>query len=589
MQEALESLISLLRTNGSISEKELDAHLRALNKKNHDPQRRISKRRLLSFYMEQRRNPTDFYLSLDMSEDEHASLLRLLRAKPRRTASGVATVSVLTMPWPCKGDCLYCPNDVRMPKSYMHDEPACQRAERLHFDPYLQVAKRLFVLEDMGHSIDKVELIVLGGTFSDYPERYQRWFVKEMFRALNEARTSKAPGSVRNRESFYEESGLGDAAADEKTAKAQQEIDAQNKTYNESLADLFSDGLWKAVDALIDSDGNDLDELHAHNEVALSRNVGLVFETRPECVDEEHLKHLRSLGATKIQIGIQSLDDEVLLLCDRPGATSDAERAMEELRRAGFKSHVHYMVNLPGSAPEKDMDVWNKLIEDPRFMPDEAKVYPCALVESARMMRRYDSGDWAPYSDDELMQVLLHNIETCPPYMRISRMIRDICSQDIVAGNKHTNLRQMVEEEAARRQAKIKEMRYREIGTCDVSEDELTMSDFEYSTANTCEHFLQWATPEGGLAAFCRLSLPHDAEHAMVRELHVYGKSTDLGSQGESAQHKGLGRKLIEKACEIAKIESRQKLKVISAIGTRGYYRGLGFVDDGLYQTMELS
>ncbi len=588
MPEALNSLIDLIRSGSIPSQKELDAFLRSFNKKNHDATRRISKRRLLSFYMDERRKKTSYYRSLNITDSEHDTITALLRAKPRRTASGVATVSVLTMPWPCKGDCIYCPNDIRMPKSYMCAEPACQRAERCYFDPYLQVASRLLVLEDMGHSIDKVELIVLGGTFSDYPPNYREWFTSEMFRALNEARTPLAGKSCEERRERYKASGLkfDDANRRADTSKIQAEIDRRETSYNDALPIVYSQNLWKLVFSLVDEAQNDLEELQARNESAASRNVGLVFETRPECIDAQHLVHLRRLGATKLQIGIQSLDDEILDGCERPSKVTSIANALSLMREMGLKSHVHFMANLPHSTPDKDIAIWDKLSCDKRFLPDEVKVYPCALVQSAHMMAMYENGKWHPYNYSELEKVLLHCLETTPPYMRISRMIRDICSQDIVAGNKHTNLRQMIENEAATQNMHIDEMRYREIGTGELDQASLHMCDYTYDTSNTQEHFLQWQDEKGRLAAFCRVSLPSGAQHAMIRELHVYGKSTGLGNTGDSAQHKGLGKKLIDKAVDIALSNHRHQLHVISAVGTRDYYRMCGFKDNGLYQTM---
>lgn len=593
MHDTLKSLIEQIKSGNPPNAKKLDSFLRSCNKRDHDPNRRISKRRLLSFYMNERRNNTLFFQKLAVTDEIHETLLALLRAKPRRTASGVATVSVLTMPWPCKGDCIYCPNDVRMPKSYMHDEPACQRAERCFFDPYLQVAQRLFVLEDMGHSIDKVELIVLGGTFSDYPESYREWFTKEMFRALNEARTDQAAKSVKARKQVYE-AALGENLADAmglEAERAQSQINASTITYNESVGPLYENTLWKVVKGLEAATHEDLEQLHKQNETALCRNVGLVFETRPECIDVDHLKHLRSLGATKIQMGIQSLDAVVLDGCERPSTINSVMDAMNALRETGFKSHVHFMANLPYSNKTDDMAVWDALVTEESYKPDEVKVYPCALVESARMMRLYENGDWIPYTDQELTEVLIHCLNATPPYMRISRMIRDICSQDIVAGNKHTNLRQMIEAEADARNLQINEMRYREIGTDDVASNKFAMSDYKYKTSNTYEHFLQWTDSRNRLAGFCRLSIPDEGNHVMIRELHVYGKSVAIGDTGEveGAQHKGLGRKLIDEAVRIAMDAGRDTLKVISAVGTREYYRSVGFSDDCLYQSMELA
>ncbi len=586
MDEAIQAIVQRLESGLPVDGKWLDRLLRDLNRASHDPKRSIAKRRLLPYYLHERDTRSDAFLAWGIDEATNDAIVTLLRAKPRRTASGVATVTVLTKPWPCAGECLYCPSDVRMPKSYLADEPACQRAERCFFDPYLQVASRIQVLADMGHNTDKVELIVLGGTWSEYPLSYQLWFMGQVFRCLNEVGTQGSSEEVRRRRAAYEQACASacQAAFLGEVGRAQARVNAGELTYNEAVSKITYpyDALYETEKAT--SDEAFLDAVQRANEEAAHRNVGLVVETRPDLVSEEMLKHLRRLGCTKVQLGIQSLDAEILKKNARRTNLAEIERAMGLLRAFGFKSHVHLMVNLLGATPEKDKETFDLLVEDGRFMPDEVKLYPCALVESAPLVKAYEAGEWSPYTEEELVDVLTHDVASTPPYTRISRMIRDISSQDIVAGNKKTNLRQLVEDQVRSLEGTIWEMRLREIGTGEVCESDLELSSVEYETTNTTEYFLQYLTHERRLVAFLRLSLPHGRSHAMIREVHVYGRVSRLHEAKEGAQHLGLGRALVERACEIARERGRTRIGVISAVGTRAYYRSLGFLDEGLYQ-----
>lgn len=590
MEEALAQIVEAIRRGEPLDGHALDLVMRAQNKKAHDPARSVAKKRMLPFYLRERERNSEFYRSLEIDEDVHDKLVATLRAKPRRTASGVATITVLTKPWPCGGDCLYCPNDVRMPKSYLADEPACQRAERCYFDPYLQVVSRLRVLEAMGHNTDKVELIVLGGTFSDYAEEYQTWFVKELFSALNEFGGDGALDKAKARIEAYEQCGIQSdpEILASLAALAQRMVNAGEATYNDVVGTSSSQSAWKAAGLFQVATSEELEREQELNERSRHRNVGLVVETRPELVTEGHARWLRRLGCTKVQMGIQSLDPPVLELNCRSASVDAIADAFDVLRTFGFKSHVHYMVNLPGATSEGDLDGYRTLVEDARFKPDEVKLYPCALVESSRLMRLYESGEWNPYSEEELLGLLADCVMETPPYTRISRMIRDISSSDIVAGNKKTNLRQMVE---AKVQADgVQEMRMREIATSDVDAGSVALETVGYETHNTSERFLQFVTAEGRLAAFLRLSLPKaQHESAMIREVHVYGRVSRLHESKEGTQHTGLGRTLVEEACRKAAQAGYVRIKVISAIGTRGYYRRLGFEDGGLYQVRELA
>ena len=544
METVILQIRDALARGQNVETSELAGLMRAANK-NLPVAAHLSKRMLLPYYLDVKEHDEARWRQWGITGELEQRLLAVLRMKPRRSASGVATITVLTKPWPCANDCLYCPNDPRMPKSYLSDEPACQRAERCDFDPYRQVTARLNVLELMGHPTDKIELIVLGGTFSDYPPAYQEWFISELFRALNEA---------------------GEA-----------ELEAQ----------------------------------HTRNETARHRVVGLVVETRPDAITPELLVHLRRLGCTKIQMGVQSLDVEVLALNRRPGGVEAIVRAFELLRVFGFKTHVHVMRNLLGSTPERDSEDYRQLITDERFLPDEVKLYPCVLLSGTGLVDHYEDGSWQPYSEDELIDVLARDVANTPRYTRISRMIRDISAHDILAGNKKANLRQLVDERLAAQGVTVAEMRHREISTDQVDLDRLSLKTTRYETSNTTEYFLEWVTAADRIAGFLRLSLPDAAYltrlgddstgargegapgmrtspvapgEAMIREVHIYGTAAQLGEETGSAQHTGLGRRLIEEAEHIARTQGYRALNVISAVGTRPYYRSLGFVDNGLYQ-----
>ncbi|MEC4272816.1 tRNA uridine(34) 5-carboxymethylaminomethyl modification radical SAM/GNAT enzyme Elp3 [Adlercreutzia sp. R25] len=639
MEEALLEIIAALDEGETVDAVWLDKLVRRYNRAAHDGTRQVAKRRLLPYYLRVRSEEPERWAAWNVAPETDAAIVRLLQAKPRRTASGVATITVLTKPWPCSGSCVFCPSDIRMPKSYLSDEPACQRAERCWFDPYLQVTARLRALTDMGHVTDKVELIVLGGTWSDYPEAYQRWFIGELFRALNASDEERARTAAERR-AWHETQGLprernelAEAAAD-----IQQRINAGELTYNEAWGIVYGDrtlcghdsaalshpeiltedrradrGLPLRNDGERDLSWDALFALHRANEGAAKRVVGLVVETRPDLVTEQSCRTLRALGCTKVQIGIQSLNDDLLAANGRAITSARIAQAMALLRRYGFKNHIHFMVNLLGATPEGDLADYRRLITDPAFLPDEVKLYPCCLVESAHLTDCFEAGRWRPYTEEELVGVLVADVLATPPWTRISRMIRDISATDILAGNKKTNLRQIVEAAVEEAGEPIREIRSREISVEGAEVENLALETIVYQTATTEEHFLQWVTPAGKIAGFCRLSLPDwaaveqcpdapEAPHlpedacglpvpgeAMIREVHVYGKVAALHTTGEGTQHLGLGRKLVEEACTQARAAGYAALNVISAVGTRAYYRSLGFEDAGPYQKRPLS
>ena len=580
-----------------------------------------SKQVLLAYYQETKEHKRRQWESWNIDPKLERRLLRILQTKPRRTASGVATITVITKPWRCGSDCLFCPNDVRMPKSYLSDEPACQRAERNFFDPYLQVQSRLQVLKRMGHLTDKIEIIVLGGSWCDYPKEYQLWFVCELYRALNDADDGQEIAARIYQQ--YLDAGFSESKEEiiEKSASVQERVNKGEIHYNQAIRELYAEqeahyplgphqgvapsSESSATDALdLDAQLEVLFEQQRRNELSQHRMVGFTVETRPDLVTADALVLLRKLGVTRLQIGVQGLDPEVLALNNRKTSLDQINEAFALARAFGFKIHGHFMQNLYGSNMQADQEEYLRFVTDPAYIPDEVKLYPCSLIEGTGLVRHYKEGSWQPYSEDELTELLAMNTVNTPGNIRISRMIRDISSHDIMAGSKRTNLRQLVEKRVVDRGEKIREIRFRELSNQEVSLEELQLDLIRYSSTVSEEYFLQWVTSDDRIAGFLRLSLPsaQRAEYlplteddlpttldtAFIREVHVYGKVAAIDKAGEHAQHFGLGRRLIEKACEIAGDAGYRKINVISSVGTREYYRKLGFGDAELYQEKDL-
>ncbi len=457
-----------------------------------------------------------------------------LRIHPVRTISGVAPVAVLTGPYPCPADCIFCPEAKGFPRSYLPEEPGAQRAQMARFDPFRQTAMRLTALEQEGHTIQKIELLILGATWSAYPHKYQEWFIRRCLDAMNGA----------------------DAAT--------------------------------------------LAQAQAANETAEHRNVGLVIETRPDYIDMNEVRRLRTLGVTKVQMGAQSLDDAVLAANRRGHTVADTRRAVRLLRLAGFKLHLHWMPNLLGATPESDRADFARLWDDPALRPDELKIYPCTLIAGTELYKHWERGEYRPYTDEELLELLIACKSIVPPYCRINRVMRDIPAPYVAAGSIASHLRQIAQREMKRRGLQCHCIRCREVRNEKLQDEELHLGVTTYLTDATTEHFLSYVTPRGRLAGFLRLSLP--SPHvpraqvleelwgsAVIREVHVYGPALELGTSSEGeAQHTGVGTRLIERAVGFAREAGFKRLAVISAIGTREYYRRHGFALGELYMSLPL-
>ncbi|MCZ2128096.1 MAG: tRNA uridine(34) 5-carboxymethylaminomethyl modification radical SAM/GNAT enzyme Elp3 [Anaerolineales bacterium] len=482
----------------------------------------------------------------DKSIEPNQALLEKIRMKPMRTLSGVTTVTVLTKPYPCPANCVFCPNDVRMPRSYLPDEPGAMRALEHRFDPYRQVSARMRALQNLGHPTDKIELLILGGTWSSYRRDYQAWFIGRCFDAMNEVELFRADEPQR-----------------------EEKLD-------------FSALLAQA---------------QLVNETAPHRNVGLVIETRPDEINPDEIRWLRTLGVTKVQMGAQSFDDSILEINKRGHDVACTRQATALLRAAAFKIVLHWMPNLLGATPQSDRSDFLRMWEG--YCPDEIKIYPNQLLANAELYEYWQRGEFTPYETSELVNLIADIKPSIPRYCRVNRIIRDIPGNNVVEGNRRTSLRQDVHDELKRRGGKCQCIRCREVRGKSVKRAALTLNDLVYSAANADEHFVSFDTADDKIAGFIRLSLPtNDAPKtemsdldgaALIREVHVYGQSLGVGAeQSGAAQHVGLGTRLLEEAEKIAKQNGFERMAVISAIGARQYYLERGFERGEYYLTKKI-
>lgn len=459
---------------------------------------------------------------------------KALLSRKIRTQSGVAVVAVLTKSYPCPGKCLYCPTEKNMPKSYLSNEPAVMRAIAAKFDPYVQVQNRLRSLELNGHKTDKVELIVMGGTFSFLPKNYQQWFITECFRACNDYGKRIHPMEYR------------------KAVSRQSEIfhRASNK-----------------------------------NEKAKNRIVGLTLETRPDYIDEKEIINFRNLGCTRVELGVQSIFDPVLKLNRRGHSVEETIRATKLLKDAGFKINYHMMPGLPGSNLKKDFEMFQKLFSNQDFQPDMLKIYPTVVVKNSALYNFWKKGNYKPLTNKQFEKLILKiKNEIIPPYVRISRLVRDVPASSIVAGPTVSNLRQIIIP-----RSKCRCIRCREVGVDYKIHEKIILNRLSYKASGGDEIFLQYVSPDKKkLFALLRLRVVNSS--ALIREVHTYGKLAEIDKKDQaSPQHIGLGKKLMQEAERIAKKEyNLKKIVVISGVGVRDYYRKLGYRLENTYMVKNL-
>ena len=494
---------------------------------------------------------------------ENKPLEQFLTVKRVRSQSGVAIVTLLTMPYPCPGKCVYCPDEVRMPKSYIETEPAAARALTLHFDPYTQTSLRIKALLENGHLADKIEIIIKGGTWSSYPIDYQQWFIQQSLLAMNEI------GKIERTFEYNPDSPYNRFIGEEKES-------------------------WSIEKLLREQE---------INETATHRCVGLTIETRPDFVSTQEIKRLRLLGCTRVEIGLQTTDDSVLELIKRGHDSASTARATKLLRDAAFKVDYHLMPGLPGATPEGDLESAREVFTLPDYQPDTVKLYPCVVTPNTVMEQWWKDGTYIPYTTDQLVPLLAKIKALVPPWVRVSRVIRDIPSTEITAGNMATNLRENVVTYMKEHDLKCRCIRCREIGRNDFDIDAIASPVVRtFEAGDGVEHFLSYEDEAKSLLyAFLRLRFPSpDVSKlfkvapelegaALVRELHTYGQLVSINTHDEDAsQHKGYGRRLLERAEEMAREAGYKKMAIIAGVGVREYYRKNGYVLEGTYMVKSL-
>jgi len=462
-----------------------------------------------------------------------------LKIKPVRTASGIAVVAVMPPPHPCPhGVCLYCPGGVAKgtPQSYTGYEPSSKRAKENLYDPYLQVNTRLKQLEQMGHTVEKVELVIIGGTFTSLPDNEQIRFVKGCFDALN--------GKI-------------------------------SETLDEALKEA------------------------EHAEI---RNVGFTVETRPDYCKEKHIDLMLSYGVTRVEIGVQTLSDEIYKIVNRGHTVKDVIQAFQLARDAGLKIVAHMMPGLPGSNFETDFNSFKRLFEEPNFKPDMLKIYPTLVTEDTALHQLYLAGRYEPYTVETAVKLLADIKEIVPKWIRIMRIQREIPAEHIVAGVKNGNLRELVHQELKRRGSKCRCIRCREVGlkNLKIDKEEVQLMKEVYEAAQGTEIFLSYEHPESEtLIGFLRLRIPSEKAHraevkehktALIRELHIYGEALPFGVRKDEAwQHKGFGKNLLYEAEKITAEEyDCRKILITSAVGVRQYYARQGYKPEGPYMAKQI-
>jgi len=446
------------------------------------------------------------------------------KKKPTRTISGVAPLAVMLPPRACPhGACLYCPT-LNAPQSYTPESPAVLRAKGCEYDPVKQVKTRLETLRVMNHPIDKIELIIMGGTFLAYPEKFQFDFIRKCYDALNGKKSKN------------------------------------------------------------------LEDAKKINETAKHRAVAICIETRPDYCSPKHIKDMLEWGTTRVELGVQAIDDKIYQKVNRGHKVKDVIGATKRLKQAGFKVGYHLMPGIPGSNPKKDIQMFKKIFNSPDFKPDQIKIYPCQVLKGSGIESLYYGGEYIPYSKEQATEIIIQMLKLTPRYCRIMRIMREIPPQYLIAGIKNIDMRKDIEEVirrphrnggAPRGVKSINEIRFREIGFAlrdnRKVDPKIKIKTTKYKASGATEYFIEATNKDNILFGLLRLRL-EKKQPAMVREIHVYGPTLELSQEANTEwQHRGLGKELMAKAEKISKKKGFKNIRVISGVGVREYYKKLGY------------
>jgi len=476
------------------------------------------------------------YQSQFNSEFIHTLHQTIIKTKIR-SISGVVPLTLFTAGTGCPFHCVYCPTETGVPKSYLSDEPAVMRAIRSKYSPFVQTQSRLIMFALSGHSIEKVEIIVKGGTFSFLPRRYRTFFIRSIFNAAN-------------------------------TSTSQ--LLSAGKTIKSSLT---------------------LEKAQERNESAQSRIIGINIETRPDYINPYELRYLRSLGVTHVELGMQTIYDDILTKIKRGHSITAVYEATRQLRDAGFKIGYHLMPNLPGSTPERDYTMMKEIFTNENFLPDHLKLYPTTITKYTTLEKWFQEGTYTPYPLNELINIIVRiKKEHIPPWVRIGRLTRDITTNMMTGNTFPPNLREVIQLRMREQNSVCSCIRCREI-QLEVPKKPITIREIAYNAGGGKEYFIEHIDAQKKCLGFIRLRFPSylfksktkplfKALHgcALIRELHVYGKATGIGKKdSNSRQHKGLGEQLLEYAEEKVRKAGFRKLAIISGVGVRNYYRKIGY------------
>lgn len=469
--------------------------------------------------------PTNSQILSKLSAANLSKFRHILVKKPSRSLSGVTVVSVMTEPHSCPhGKCAYCPGGLEQgtPQSYTGREPAAMRAGRNGYDPYKQVKDRLNQLKAIGHPTDKIDLVIMGGTFTSLGKIYRENFVKRCFDALN---NQGAP---------------------------------------------------------------DLEEAHLKNERAGSRCVGLTIETRPDCFGEDEIEHSLKLGATRVELGVQTTYDRVLDGVNRGHGTKETKKATLDAKEAGLKVCYHIMTGLPGMTPEDDLEAFKEIFENPEYRPDMLKIYPTVVVEGTRLWEMWKSGAYRPYDTEVTIKLIAQMKTLVPDWVRIQRIQRDIPIPITSDGVKKGHIRELAKNLLRKWGSSCKCIRCREVGRAGIDLGEIKFFRENYNASRGKEWFLSFEEENRrALIAYARLRLGQ--ERAYLRQLKVFGNVVPFNEEpGKRWQHRGYGQELLQECEDLAKEGGYRGLYVTSGVGVRNYYRNHGYVRKGFYMFRNL-
>lgn len=511
----------------------LDIEIRKFQKINHFS---IGKDDLIYTYKKLQLNEPDFY--------------KIIIKKAMRSESGVLVVTVVTAAYPeytdkitgekkkqafsCSFNCFMCPSEpahknnnwIAPPRSYLTQEPSILRANKCNFDCVVQFRTRINTYIQCGQEIDKVEVLVLGGTISSYPKEYVEEFCRDIYFAANTI--------FDNRQERY-------------TLEKELKI----------------------------------------NETARVRVIGLTLESRPDCITLDEIKFFRRLNVTRVQIGVQHTDNKILKKINRGHTIECAKKAIKLLKDNGLKIDIHLMPMLVGATPEMDREMLTEAITNPDLAVDQLKIYPCSVVPWTKIEKWYNEGKYVPYSDEELFKLIVTFKQQVPPWVRLNRIVRDITTQYILGACNVPHLRQLLQTHFTKNKLVCKCIRCREVKGREIDPNDIKLTINKYLASDGIEYFISYTSKdESILYGFLRLRIPSETSEIMeelkgcslLRELHVYGKVLPVGAQRKGAtQHYGFGTKLLKEAEKISKRHNYYKISCISGVGVRAFYAKSGY------------